>query len=365
MTQSNPTTLTLIGLAYNSQTFLLPFLNSIFAQTEANFKLVIVDDGSTDKTADTIKEFSDPRITLAQNPFNMGVNASIEHALGLIDTPLVGIIALDDMLAPTYVETLLKTYTKHTDISVCYVNRMNIDETGTPLEDTFKQPQEMDTSAILYQLFFLNNILSSPGMCVRTSDLQRLLPLNASILNYSDLQWHIELLFSSSIHFIKEPLVFYRTHKTNISKRSPSIIARETAEVASILDTFAKHIDLDSYKKIFSSHPAYRQYPPSKTHLNYCLGQIALTSPNKAQRIWGYQHIAKELRTREQLVAIHNAYSQDFKDFRMLSNYLVPPKSKTEKRLEYKLKRYKAISIAVSLLCITCIAILSALLLWS
>ena len=48
--------------AFNAEKYISEAIESVLSQTYTNFELIIVDDGSTDKTRDIINRYSDPRI---------------------------------------------------------------------------------------------------------------------------------------------------------------------------------------------------------------------------------------------------------------------------------------------------------------
>ena len=50
--------------AYNAGAFIVRSIESVLAQTYANWELIIVDDGSTDRTADIAAAYKDSRISL-------------------------------------------------------------------------------------------------------------------------------------------------------------------------------------------------------------------------------------------------------------------------------------------------------------
>ncbi len=52
----------------------------MLAQDFADFELLVVDNASTDSTAEVVAGFADARIRYLRNPRNLGMVASWEHA---------------------------------------------------------------------------------------------------------------------------------------------------------------------------------------------------------------------------------------------------------------------------------------------
>jgi glycosyltransferase involved in cell wall biosynthesis len=77
--------------AYNAEAFISDTLKSLQAQTYQNFEVIIVDDGSQDRTAEIVKSFNDDRIQLIQQQ-NSGVptsrNLAIQHSSGKYIAPI-------------------------------------------------------------------------------------------------------------------------------------------------------------------------------------------------------------------------------------------------------------------------------------
>ena len=59
--------------AFNSERYIGEAIESILAQTYQNFELIIVDDGSTDRTREIIEGFTDPRIIKIYSDRNRGL----------------------------------------------------------------------------------------------------------------------------------------------------------------------------------------------------------------------------------------------------------------------------------------------------
>ena len=91
--------------AYNSEVYIRESIDSVLAQTFADFELIVVDDGSTDTTAAIVESYTDSRIRLIRQP-NRGVsearNTGIEAARGQYITFLDS----DDLYYPDFLKTL-------------------------------------------------------------------------------------------------------------------------------------------------------------------------------------------------------------------------------------------------------------------
>ena len=76
---------TIVVPAYNVATTLADTLQSLLAQTCPDFEILVIDDGSTDRTVAVARAFGNPRIRIVQQP-NRGLagarNTGIAHARG-------------------------------------------------------------------------------------------------------------------------------------------------------------------------------------------------------------------------------------------------------------------------------------------
>ena len=70
----------LMGI-YNCAPYLQEALDSLYAQTYQDFKIILCDDGSKDNTYDVAKEYADKHdnIVLVKNEKNMGLNYTLNH----------------------------------------------------------------------------------------------------------------------------------------------------------------------------------------------------------------------------------------------------------------------------------------------
>jgi len=94
---------TIIIPNYNGLSFMEPCFEALEKQTMKDFKILVVDNGSTDGSVEWLKERKIPSIFLSENTgFSGAVNVGIRAA----DTPYVILLNNDTKVAPHYVEAL-------------------------------------------------------------------------------------------------------------------------------------------------------------------------------------------------------------------------------------------------------------------
>jgi glycosyltransferase involved in cell wall biosynthesis len=112
VTEADPQA-TFLMSTFNAGSFLRHAIESVLAQTDARWRLVVVDDGSEDGSAEVVSEYDDPRITLVALERNVGQTAALNLGLDLIETPWVARLDQDDMAAPDRLECQLAYLDAH------------------------------------------------------------------------------------------------------------------------------------------------------------------------------------------------------------------------------------------------------------
>ena len=98
---------------YNGEKYLNEAIDSILNQTFNDFELLIINDGSTDKSAEIIKSYNDPRIRFVENEENLKLaktrNKGLELALGEYFVPM----DCDDISHPERIQKLVEFMEKN------------------------------------------------------------------------------------------------------------------------------------------------------------------------------------------------------------------------------------------------------------
>ena len=118
----NCTMISVIVPIYNASQYLPELLKALYTQTEHDLEILLVNDGSTDTSADVCMAAAqnDPRIRYIYQE-NAGVSAARNHALYLAAGEYIAFLDADDSIDPTYFEKLLQAC-GNADISVCNVS---------------------------------------------------------------------------------------------------------------------------------------------------------------------------------------------------------------------------------------------------
>ncbi len=93
--------------AYNAEKCIREAIDSILNQTYPYFELIVVDDGSTDKTWEIIRSFNDSRIIPIRHSQNKGVAEARNTALKMASGKWVALIDSDDLWLPERLEKLI------------------------------------------------------------------------------------------------------------------------------------------------------------------------------------------------------------------------------------------------------------------
>ncbi len=65
---------TVVMTAYNGEAYIAEAIRGVLEQTFGDFELLVIDDGSSDRTVEIIKSFDDPRLVFVQNEHNIGIS---------------------------------------------------------------------------------------------------------------------------------------------------------------------------------------------------------------------------------------------------------------------------------------------------
>ena len=203
---------------FNGATTITEAIESLQRQTFTSFRIIVVDDGSTDRTLEILTGLAarDSRITILTQP-NLGMVAALNAGLRLCQAEFIARQDADDISDPSRLEAELDHFRSHTDCVAVSGAAKHIDERGRFLGtvQTFPRPDCADPRWAPSREPYLMH----PFLMVRRADLQAI--GGYRYVYYSedtDLCWRLQE--RGAMQNLDMPLGKYRVHTRSISSAS-------------------------------------------------------------------------------------------------------------------------------------------------
>lgn len=211
--------------SYQHAAFLPACLDSVLSQTETDWELVLVDDGSQDSSVENARAYAqkDPRIAVHVNETNRGTYGTLQRALELSQADLIAVLNSDDLWHPEKLTQQLRTLENHPDASCCYTLGWMVDERGTVIEeDVHADWPTGEIQDLLPHLLRENRVLASSVVFRRQG-----LNFHPECRYSGDWVALLEAVTRGPATCVPDRLNFWRQHSTNTYRRSLKQVAEE------------------------------------------------------------------------------------------------------------------------------------------
>ncbi|QQR86124.1 MAG: glycosyltransferase family 2 protein [Flavobacteriales bacterium] len=150
---------------YNAAPFVEEAVRSVLDQSITDLELVVVDDGSTDRSAQVVAGMGDARVKLIRQE-NRGVAHALNAALAKASAPYIARQDADDASLPDRLKHQLERFEQEPSLSILGAWSLITDAAGEPLRE---QHQPLTDAAIRFALLFDTPFVSSSVMFKRTA----------------------------------------------------------------------------------------------------------------------------------------------------------------------------------------------------
>ena len=204
--------------------YILHAVGSVIVQTYPNWELLIVDDGSTDATFDTVKNFlvanPDERIQLIKFPENKGDREACNYMVNMAKGEYFVALSADDLIEPTYLARVQEILKLNPLLDFCSTQTDFINEGGAPFTEPhpLKQIEKASnkTRDEWYARLRGGNVYFGVGM-FRTQALRDVGGWQQKYGVLSDYAMYLEMLTRGNLYVIEEPLTHTRITGKNMS----------------------------------------------------------------------------------------------------------------------------------------------------
>lgn len=208
--------------AYNYARFLGTCIDSVLAQTYENWELIVIDNGSTDNTAEVLDRFTDSRIRKFRIEVNEGPVKAWAMGYSLSRGDFFALLPADDAFTPNKLQRqvdFLRTSPPNTCVGtfIEVIDDEGCPDTGDGMLDWINRPVDYtDLKEWRWKHHFcIPTALYPKPLCEAAGGV----PLDG-LTNICDWDFHVRLLGAgASFSVIPEKLTLYRWHSSNTSKQ--------------------------------------------------------------------------------------------------------------------------------------------------
>lgn len=201
---------------YNTERYIAAAVRSVLAQTFRDFELILIDDGSTDRSSQICKQLAseDSRIRLIARP-NKGLTKTLNEGLALASAPLIARMDADDLSLPTRFEKQVAYLNAHPEC-VCVGSRVTlIDPYDSAISVTDHKPDHDAIDADL--LKGIGWAIVHPAAMMRADAVKRAGGYREQFKTSQDLDLWLRLAEIGKLANLEEPLVQYRQHFESVA----------------------------------------------------------------------------------------------------------------------------------------------------
>jgi glycosyltransferase involved in cell wall biosynthesis len=212
--------------AYNYGHFVGESVRSVLNQTFTDFELIVVDDGSTDDTAQIISAFNDHRIRYIYQK-HQGVGAAQNCGIMNAKGEYITILGSDDIYLPDNLDIKVKYLDSHASVGlVCSDAYVFDNNTGAILGRFWRDPKvshfwvdpERAAREPLRELLYRGCFIMPQATMVRREVFKDIGYFDESLPTHEDWDLFLRMILRYRVEIIDKPLLKLRRHTSNLSE---------------------------------------------------------------------------------------------------------------------------------------------------
>jgi glycosyltransferase involved in cell wall biosynthesis len=209
------TPLSIIMGVYNGATHLRECVDSVLAQSYADFEFVIIDDASTDSSLSILTQYAaqDPRIKIIRNQTNIGLTKSLNKGICTAVGTYIARMDADDIALPERFAKQVAFLDTHSDYGLVGTWARVVDDTGAEIDTYAWESTDAD---IRKSLIKYNNIIH-PSVMMRRTVLDRTGYYDESFRYAQDYDLFLRMIAHTKAFNIPEHLLRYRVSSMSIT----------------------------------------------------------------------------------------------------------------------------------------------------
>jgi glycosyltransferase involved in cell wall biosynthesis len=209
-------TISVLMPVYNTARFLEEAIQSVLAQTFADFEFIILDDGSTDGSIDIVRRFAERDDRIRFVPLeHRGYVSVLCHGLSLCRGEFIARMDSDDVCMPERFEKQINFMRANPDVVACGSRITVVDPFGSPLD----HPQHKLAHEEIEQelLFGVGWAMVHPVVMMRRDAVMKVGNYRDDLVVSEDLDLFLRLAEHGKVANLPEVLLHYRQHLQSVN----------------------------------------------------------------------------------------------------------------------------------------------------
>jgi glycosyltransferase involved in cell wall biosynthesis len=219
-----PPFVTVVVTLFNYERYVPDCLLSIARQTYRDFKCIVVDDCSTDRSAAIVRQLIDDkrldeRFSLICHDANKGQMAAFKTGFENSQGEFIVYVDADDMLLPEFLAAHVRTHLMELPVAFTSSNQFQVDEHGVVIAGQHSDLQAKGRYRLVGPLYLFENVwvwATTSSMMFRRTALQMILPevVEPFRICADNYLCHFANMIGGSV-LVPERLGCYRRHGSN------------------------------------------------------------------------------------------------------------------------------------------------------
>lgn len=214
--------ITVFMAVYNGEKYLKEAINSILHQTFKNFELLIINDGSTDKSIQIIESYDDPRIRLLHNEKNMGIVKTRNRGIKESREKYIAIMDQDDISLPRRLAKQVEFMENHPEIGVLGTWTKVLKQKYQFIARYYPNHDEIKASLIF------SSTMAHPSIMLRKEALEKHGFKYNNDFKTEDYELWTRMIDHTKFANLQKTFLVYRKHEGSICDQGSSTIEANT-----------------------------------------------------------------------------------------------------------------------------------------
>ncbi|MCL7411934.1 MAG: glycosyltransferase [Methanosarcinaceae archaeon] len=213
---------------FNCSKYLQEAIDSVYAQTYADWEIIFWDNASTDNSAEIAKSY-DKKLRYFRGEKNIPLGNARNLAIEMVRGEYVAFLDCDDIWMPQKLEKQVKLFETQSDVMLVYSDSYLIDSEGNTIRTAF-ETEEPYKGQVFDELLCRYNFIPLLTAMIRKEVFDKVGLFNPAYKMAEEYDLFLRIAHLFSIDYVESPMAKYRIHDGNFS-RNLDIGIKEELEI--------------------------------------------------------------------------------------------------------------------------------------